>query len=533
MGIGRPKGSTPWEEALGIDKVSLAQEALEKEALAREEEAVLDATDTFSVELQQVVDGCKSNLDFLAAVAMPVVFQYSFPPLILVAWQLMLDAALKQRDFTQLALGIPRGFAKTTLVKLFILWCVLFSNKKFIIVISSTSAKAEAIIADVIDMMNETNIVNCFGDWRIGIEKDTQELKKFVFRGRTVMLQAIGAQGSIRGTNVKQERPDVMIFEDVQDAEVADSKVQSEALERWMVGTAMKAKSPHGCFYLYVGNMFPTPYSILRKLKNNPRWIKFICGGILADGSSLWEELQPIEQLLNELENDISMGREEIFAAEVLNDENAKLHTRADLANLRDWPLTELHKPQGKFIVIDPANKKPNSDNITIGQFDVYDAVPALMHLDEGQYSPGDTIKRALLMALKTNTRMIGVESTAYQASLLYWFEFICKQLGIDGMEFVELHTQSFSKAKRITDAVKMMSSKEILLHPRVKDSVIGQLVSWNPIKRDNTDGILDVVAYAPQMIEKYGHLCTIEGEILAQEYEAHGVVPLSQNCYF
>lgn len=524
-------GTNKWEEALGIDTNTLAQEVLERETIAKEEAAVGDGSDVLSFEQVPVVEGCKGNLDFLAAVAMPTVFAFCFPPLYHVAWQLLTDAAVKIRDFTQLALGIPRGFAKTTLVKIFILWCILFTNKKYILIISATEPKAVNIISDVVDMLNEPNIISVFGDWKVGLETDQLGLKKFTFRGRPVILHAIGSEGSIRGTNLKFERPDVMIFEDIQDADVAESKVQSEALERWMVGTAMKAKSPSGCLYIYVGNMFPTPYSILRKLKKNPRWIKFICGGILADGTSIWEELQPIEQLLNELENDISMGHEAIFAAEVLNDENAKIHTRVDLAALNEWPITDLIKPQGKFIIIDPATKKPGADAITISGFSVYDAVPALEFIDEGSYSPGDTIKKALLMALKHGIKMIGVEATAYQASLLYWFDFICKQLDIVGLEFVELHTQSFSKVKRITDAVKMISKKEMLVHPRVKSLVINQLTAWNPLKRDNVDGILDTLGYAPQMLEKYGHLCTIEGEILAQEYE--GAKVIRNNCRF
>jgi hypothetical protein len=525
-------GTNKWEEALGIDEHSKQIEALERATIKKDQVAVDSEVHDLNFKHEDVVEAARTNLNFLAAFAMPAVFQYFFPRLLLAVWQLLVDSSGKVRDFTQLALGIPRGHAKTTLIKLFVLYCILFTQKKFILVISSTASLAENIIADVVDMLNEPNVKKTFGDWRVGLEKDTQDTKKFTFRGRTVILAAIGAEGSLRGLNLKNERPDVMIFEDIQTAECADSKVQSNTLERWMVGTAMKAKSPHGCLYIFVGNMFPTPYSILRKLKKNPRWIKFICGAILTDGTALWEELQPLEQLLSELDNDIAMGHEEVFAAEVLNDENAKLHTRADLLALNEWLIDEtVISPQGKFIVIDPATKKVGSDLITIGQFNVYDSVPALMHLIEDSLSPGDTIKHTLLLALKTNTTLIGVESTAYQASLLYWFEFICKQLGIAGIEFVELHSGSFSKSKRITDGIKMLSGREMLLHPRVKGSVIGQLTGWNPLKRDNVDGILDILGYAPQMLEKYGHLMSIEGEIINQEYENSTVVAV--NCQF
>lgn len=509
-------GSNKWEEALGIDAASVAEKKLHEEFKAKQAEAVEAEApdDTVNVKHDEAFNACKENLNFLAAIALPTVFQYMFPPLLLAAWGIMKEAVHKVRDFTQLVLGIPRGFAKTTLVKLFILYCILFTEKKFILVISATGPHAENIIADVVDMLSEKNILNIFGDWRVAVEVERQDLKKFTFRGRTVILAGIGAEGNLRGFNLKHERPDVMIFEDVQTRECADSKVQSDSLERWMVGTAMKAKSPHGCFFLFVGNMYPTPYSILRKLKKNPKWTKFICGGILQDGTSLWEELQPIQQLLSELDNDIEMGHEDIFAAEVLNDENAKLNTKVKLDEINNWPFTSVDQPQGKFIIIDPATKKKNADLISLGYFEVYDGTPAIVEIDEGAYSPMETIKHALYLALKHKCNLIGVEATAYQSTLLFWFDHVCKQLSIGGFEFVELHTGGYSKNSRITNGIKMMSKGELRVHPDCRAQVIGQLGAWNPLKRDNTDGILDVIAYAPAMLELYSHLMTIEGEI-------------------
>lgn len=281
---------------------------------------------------QEVITAARESLDFLAALAMPTIFAFGFPPVFQSVWQWLLTYTLKTRDFSQLALGLPRGFGKTTLIKIYVLYCILFTQKKFILIISSTATLAENIVADVVDMLNEPNVQKVFGDWRLGLEKDTQQIKKFGFRGRNIILAGLGAGTSLRGLNIKNQRPDVMIFEDIQTREQADSQILSENLEKWMVGTAMKAKSPHGCTFIFVGNMYPTKFSILRKLKYNDTWVKFIAGGILADGSSLWEDLQPIAQLTKEFENDLAMGRPEIFFSEVLNDENASSNNLIDLS---------------------------------------------------------------------------------------------------------------------------------------------------------------------------------------------------------
>jgi hypothetical protein len=376
-------------------------------------------------------------------------------------------------------------------------------------------------------MLEEPNIKRVFGDWKLGAEKDTQSMKKFGYRGRNITLAALGAGASMRGLNIKNERPDVMIFEDIQTREQADSQVQSENLEKWMVGTAMKAKSPTGCTFIFVANMYPTKWSILRKLKANPTWIKFIAGGILEDGTSLWEDLQPIAQLEREFQNDLAMGRPEIFYAEVLNDENAASNNLIDLSKLPELPYdaTDPPPPAGRFIIIDPSGNKHNSDATAIGYFEVHDAKPVLMRLLNEQMSPGDTIRKALTLALETNCRLICCESVAYQASLLYWFKFICEQQGLYGLEFCEVYPGGWSKNSRIMAMLKSYAAGEVFVSPDCKPQVHLQIVTWNPLKTDNTDDILDLLTYANKVLEMYGEY-VISMDIIVSQQAASYQIP-------
>lgn len=484
---------------------------------------------------QEVQTLAKENLDFLAALAMPTIFQFGFPPVFQAVWQWLLAETFKPRSFPQLALGLPRGFGKTTLIKIYILYCILFTQKRFILIISATATLAENILSDVVDFLNEPNIKKVFGDWRLGIEKDTQSLKKFGFRNRNITLAALGAGTSLRGLNIKNERPDVMIFEDIQTREQADSKTQSEDLEKWKVGTAMKAKSPHGCAFIFVANMYPTKWSILRRLKANPNWVKFIAGGILADGTSLWEDLQPIAQLTREFENDLAAGRPEIFYSEVLNDENASSNNLIDLSLLPPLPYDpdDIPPPAGRFIIIDPSGNKSNSDATAIGYFEVHDARPVLRSLINERLSPGDTIRKAIELGLRNNCRLIAVESVAYQATLNYWFNFICQQQGIFGFEAVEVYPGGWSKNSRILAMLKSYAAGEIFVDTECKPQVHLQITQFNPLKTDNTDDILDLLTYAPKVIEAYGAYLISNDIIMSQEINAIPVLPEGANCCF
>lgn len=482
---------------------------------------------------EEVFNLAKTSVDFLSALAMPTIYSFALPPVLLAVWDWLVLYIKKERDFSKLALGLPRGFAKTTLIKVFILYCILFTSRKFILIICANASLAQNILADVQDMLNEPNIIRVFGDWKLGLEKDTLALKKFGFRGRNIILAGLGQGGSLRGLNIKNERPDVMIFEDIQTREDAESQVTSEAIERWMFGTAMKAKSPLGCLYIFVANMYPTKWSLLKKLKHNPQWVKFIAGGILADGTSLWEDLHPIEILKQEFLNDLHSGHPEIFHSEVMNDENASINTLINISKIPVYPYDEHEIPAGKFLIIDPASDKVNSDAVSIGYFEVIDGLPVCKRIKEGRFSPGDTIRESLQLCFETGANLVVIESNAYQYSLNYWFDFICTQMGVIGIQAVPIYSGSLSKNSRILTMFKSLLAGEIYIHPSCMDQVTMQIVGFNPLKTNNTDGILDLLTYAPRVITEMGEFLisdSILGEINFSEAK---VMSIEHNSAF
>lgn len=515
--------TTDYLSELGIEKK--LEDGILAEQAARDAEEELQAKEA-SYENDKIKAIAKEDVNMLGGLAVPEVFNIPFSPVLIAVWTLLKQSLDIIKDFPKVALGIPRGHGKTTLIKLFILYVILFTDRKFVLICSATATLAENIIADVIDMLDESNIVRLFGSWRIGIETDRTDLKKFGFRGRNIIIAAIGAEGSVRGINLKNERPDVMIFEDVQTKECSESKIQSDALERWMVGTAMKAKSPRGCLFIFSGNMYPGPHSILKKLKSMPSWTKFISGAILADGTALWEEIRSKESLIQEFADDIELGHPEIFLSEVLNDTEAGINTNTDIAQIKPWLWKEHEVPQGKFIIIDPSNDKATSDKVAIGYFEVYDATPGMKAVIDERLSPGNIIRRSLLLALRTGTRLIAVEATAFQYSLLYWFDQISTQLGITGIQFVEVYSGSYSKNSRISDAMKALTAGEIILHADVRSAVVHQIANWNPLKRNNEDGILDLLAYSTRVLEMYGPMLATDESEQIEGPEANPGVP-------
>ena len=466
----------------------------------------MSQTEELQVSASAAQDLAKLDFNFLAALAMPGEFLFKFPQFFLALFHLLTSSAERVQRY---AIGIPRGFAKTTFIKILCVWYILFSSKHFILIVGSSEKKATNILSDIMDMLGSPNMRRLFGHWDAHAEEDNNTTKVFTFRGRQIILWAAGAGTSVRGINRKNKRPDVMIMDDIQEREDAKNKELADSLTTWMLSTLMKARSPFGCTYIFVGNMYPQN-SILEKLKNNRQWISLIVGGILADNSSLWEELKPIDELVAEYESDTLMGHPEVFISEVLNSTEIALASGIDISKIPLIPSYYVTEDDGEasFIIIDPSSGKKSGDDCTIEHYEVRDGIPILDELLCGTFTPKEVIDKSLEMGLRRNTKCIGVEGVAYQSTLLFWFEHITEERGITGFNFIELAPKGQAKNNRIKRGLVRLLAGEIYLHPNVRSIVMSQIIEWNPGTVNNKDDIIDPIGYVEQVQNEYGLEC-------------------------
>lgn len=460
------------------------------------------------VQREELVEAMRTNLDLFASVCLPDVYKFKFPPLYQAVWQLLTSGALKELGQEKIALGLPRGFAKTLLLKLFKVWLVLYSTRRFSIVVCNTATLAENFLSDVCSVLSSDNIKSLFGSWKLTAEIDRQDLKKFHFRGRPITLAALGSGTSLRGLNIQYQRPDIMILDDMQSREEAESQVESEKQLVWLLATLLKANDKTRCQFIFVGNMYPYQGSILKKLKHHPGWTSFITGAILEDGCSLWPQLRPLEDILDELENDTQMGHPEIFFSEVMNDEEAGNRTGVDITQIKTFDPQE--EPQAGFILIDPSAGKKKSDDVAIGVFLLYDGKPMLAELTVGKLDPKQTIVEAFKLLMKYQLMAIVVEAVAYQATLGFWLEEAKKRHGLTGCRILEVYPAAKgSKNTGIITALKQLTAAEpsLRISAKVRSQVVHQIIHFNPLKTNNKDDILDLLAYAYPVVQQFGAL--------------------------
>jgi hypothetical protein len=251
---------------------------------------------------------------------------------------------------------------------------------------------------------------------------------------------------------------------------------------------------------------------ILQALKNNSQWTSLVVGGLLSDGTSLWEELRPAEELIAEYQSDLEMGHPEIFISEILNSTDIAPPSGIDINKIPVLPgyyqqLLDDGEAEGSFIIIDPSSGKKTGDDCAICHYDVIDSKPIFTELATGTFSPLETIEAAINMGLRKNTRLIGVEGVAYQSTLLFWFNHYCNENGISGFEFVELSPKGQAKNNRIKRGLLSLIAGEIYLGSAVRSTVMAQIVEWNPMIINNKDDIIDPIGYVDELVRDYGDL--------------------------
>lgn len=487
------------------------------------------ATPDVGVTREQAVEAAKGDMNFFGALCLPEVFRFLFPPVFLAVWQLITQAGTEKQGQKKIAIGLPRGFGKTIVLKLYVIWLIFFTDRRFILVVCNTATLAENFIADIADTLSSSNIIRVFGDWRLSLEKDTQGLKKFSFRGRPIILAGLGAGSSLRGLNLKYERPDVIIMDDMQSKEEAASPVEATKSLGWMLGTLMKANNKTRCLFVFLGNMYPYEGSILKKLRTNSQWVSFICGAILEDGQSIWPELRSVEDILDELAHDEEMGHPEIFYSEVMNDDAAGSRSGVDFSKINTWyeDPSRPDTPDAGFVIIDPSAGKKKSDDVAIGAVLCFAGEPVLRELRVGRFNPLQQCDESIKLAAKYGLSAIVVEDVAYQATLMFWMTQRLRQLGLEGtVKVLPINPGGEQKVARIKEMLKMLTSPQatsrVWVHKDVRSVVVHQITYFDPMRPNtNKDDILDILAYAYKVINKYRYDILLALDMETEQREA------------
>lgn len=472
--------------------------------------------------LEEIYNRGKVDINFFASLCIPEVCIYDLPDFYRACFQLLVERPEDQvGKLLRFALGLPRGHAKTTFIKILITWLIVYDKAKFILIICSNAPLAELLLSDIHDILKSDNIKAVFGDWEGGLSTDSSDTKKSRFHNRSVVLVARGWKGGIRGINLKHSRPDVIFLDDVQTKENSESETESKTLLSELVGTIFKALTPLGNkLIIYVGNMY-SDHCILAQFKKNPGWISMVTGAILTDYKPLWPELFSLESLMESYYHDEALGMANIWFAEIMNDPTNTAQS------IFPNPLPECPIPEhdftaatGAFITIDPAGFRNTSDDNVIVVHLKFEECAVIVETKMGILDPEEIITEALGLAVKWRASLICIEDTAYQMTLAFWMNKYIAAYGLQDLAIQPVSPHGRHKESRIRLFIKDLYALNYYIYdPVTRRNFTWQASTYKLGKTKNRDDLMDACAYGMDVRNEYwqfirflDHGLTIEG---------------------
>lgn len=228
-------------------------------------------------------------------------------------------------------IAAPRGVGKTTRVLLGkIAPRILFRTVKFVVYITNTADNAVMHTENLKRALLTSDLVReLFGSIKIneGIEgvtgledlNDSFSKRAWVAFGDILVLPR-GAGQQVRGIKFGPHRPDLIVFDDLEDSEHIESDLQREKLSKWFYGDVMKCVSRYdkGYEYNYIDTL-KHQQALLKYLLDSEDWMSARLQACDDDLNPTAPEYMSKAELEKEYEEHRRQGQEDTFYREFRN----------------------------------------------------------------------------------------------------------------------------------------------------------------------------------------------------------------------
>lgn len=145
------------------------------------------------------------------------------------------------------AIAAPRGFAKSTAIThSYVLSCLLFRERRFVLLISGTEAQAILFLNDIKNELKDNDKIHLlFGTPKFLKDAETDIIVEMP-DGHRFRIMAKGAEQQLRGAKWAAKRPDLIICDDIEEDECVINKDRREKFRKWFFGALLPLRSDTG-----------------------------------------------------------------------------------------------------------------------------------------------------------------------------------------------------------------------------------------------------------------------------------------------
>ncbi len=403
-------------------------------------------------------------------------------------------------DHNKVALACPRNHSKTTVLSFFYtLFCLCEQVHRQIVIVGHSLTKTTETLDKVRTELEENESIRATYGNLVGNKKWTNDC--LLLANKTAVM-ARGYGQSLRGTNLLG-RPTLVICDDLEDDEQVLNDERRKKFEQWFFGVVRPALAhPDTSQMVMVGTLLH-PEAFLTRMTNGefPGWETKVYKAlnVQEDGSfkSLWPERFSAETLLSERD---TMGPL-YFAHEYQNEPISD----ADRVFYEDWIkyFKEVRPGCSVFVTCDPALTTKNSSDYTAIVVCAVDNKRRMYVLEalQKRILPKDIIELLYEKALQYKARIIGIEETAYQKSLIFDMKDTFRKKG-KWVHVEPLKSNNVKKELRIKSLQPKFQNGEIFFREHGQEDLLRQIKFYTAAGSGTKhDDLIDALAYQIQII--------------------------------
>lgn len=276
-----------------------------------------------------------------------------------------MDRVMEDPRNRYVSFQVFRGGAKTTKLRLFAAKRIAFAISRTILIVGKSQDHAAKTLEWIMKQV-ETNkqYATAFGLEK-GFKWNSTELEivNKSAGGVRIRILALGITGSIRGLNIDDHRPDLILLDDPVDEENSATPEQRDKVENLLYGALMKSlapasEAPDACLVLAQTPLHPEDIS--EKSAKDPSWafVRFSCFN--EKGESQWPERWTTEELKKEKESHIERNLLPLWLREM----ECTLVNEQYSAFKREWLIDTPFDPEGGIVYMGIDPTPPPKDSI-------------------------------------------------------------------------------------------------------------------------------------------------------------------------
>lgn len=391
------------------------------------------------------------------------------------------------------AFKIYRGGAKTSLLRVFTAQRVSYAISRTIMYVSGSQSHAVHSIRWVNRQITyNTKWAQLFG-LRKG-EKWTDELIE-IYHGVDevpITVMAMGITGQIRGFNIDDYRPDLIIADDILNEENTATPDQRKKISDLFFGALQNSLAPASEAPFAKMVLLQTPLhreDLIEKCMKDPAWHGKEFGCFDAQGKSRWPERWSTETLQKDKESYTRNGLYSLWMREMECSIVAGHGKTFDITKLQYWDV--LPSGMNCIISIDPASseEKEADDNVVMAiGVKGLDVFVIAYHADKG-VMPDACATHFFDLILLCHPRKAAVEIVSYQRVLKWYIEQEMKRRRIF-LPIDPIQGDKRKKSDRIIQALAgLVSYGHLYIHPSMT-KLVQQLDDFDPEVMQHDDVI-------------------------------------------